>query len=45
MLADTNRLNRMEQALNAAKLDALICALSAYVVMTTGYWPVIGARL
>ncbi len=42
---DHERLERIQRALKEAQIDALVCALPAYVLMCSGYWPVIGASL
>ncbi len=42
---DTERLDRIAQALKADSLDAIVCALPAYVLLCSGYWPVVGASL
>jgi Xaa-Pro aminopeptidase len=40
-----SRKEMLQQALHAAGLDALICSLPANVLMTSGYWPVVGTSL
>jgi Xaa-Pro dipeptidase len=42
---DTERIERIQQALRKAELDALVCALPANVLMLSGYWPVVGTSL
>jgi len=42
---DTERLNRLRQAMSLARLDALVCARPADVLLLTGYWPVIGTAV
>lgn len=44
-MRDEERVNRIMSALRKAQLDSLICALPAYVLMTTGYWPVVGTSI
>lgn len=44
-MRDTQRIERIQAELKHARLDALVCALPDYVLMTTGYWPVIGTSL
>ena len=41
----TQRLARIRQALHEARLDALICALPANVLLLSGYWPVVGTAI
>lgn len=36
---------RIREALAEARLDAVVCALPANVLMLSGYWPVIGSSL
>jgi Xaa-Pro aminopeptidase len=42
---DPERRARVQQALKEFRLDALVCALPANVVMLTGYWPVVGSSV
>ena len=42
MPVDTERVERTQHALQAAKLDALVCRLPENVVMLSGYWPMNG---
>ena len=44
-MRDNERVNRICAALKRERLDALVCALPAYVLMNTGYWPVIGTSV
>jgi Xaa-Pro aminopeptidase len=39
---NVERIERIKSALQAAKLDALVCTLPENVLMLSGYWPVIG---
>src|SRR5512146_1632634 len=45
MTAGYERISRITDALGRAQLDAVVCALPAYVLMTTGYWPVVGTSI
>ncbi len=42
---DPERRARVQQALKEYRIDALVCALPANVVMLAGYWPVIGSSV
>src|SRR5689334_22040566 len=42
-MADNERRTRMQQAMEEARLDALILRLPENVLLTTGHWPMIGA--
>lgn len=42
MVRDNERVERVQGALDAAALDAVICALPSNVLLLTGYWPVVG---
>jgi Xaa-Pro aminopeptidase len=44
-MSDTERRERVRAALRDEKLDAVICALPVYVLLVSGYWPVIGNSL
>ncbi len=44
-MRDDERVRRICYALERDKFDALVCALPAYVLMCTGYWPVIGTSI
>jgi len=44
-MRDPERIQRIQDALNAHQLDAVVCALPAYVLMLSGYWPVVGTSL
>ena len=37
------RLDRMRQAMEAARLDALVLRLPENVLLLSGYWPMLGA--
>lgn len=39
------RIRRVQQALKDAQLDALFTTLPSYVLMLSGYWPVIGTAM
>ena len=39
------RIRRVQQALKDAQLDALFATLPSYVLMLSGYWPVIGTAM
>ena len=41
-MADNERIRRMREALRREDVNALVCTLPAYVLLTSGYWPVIG---
>lgn len=41
-MPDLERLRRIRSALALEQVDALVCTLPAYVLLTSGYWPVIG---
>jgi len=40
-----DRVARIQNALKGAELDAVICTLPSYVLMLSGYWPVIGTAV
>ena len=42
---DSERVERISQALRAEGLDAIVCTLPANVLLLTGYWPVIGSAI
>ena len=42
---DVERIDRIGQALGGARLDGLVCALPANVLMVSGYWPVVGTSI
>jgi Xaa-Pro dipeptidase len=42
---DEQRIDRNQQALKAAGLDALVCALPMNVLLLSGYWPVVGTSI
>jgi Xaa-Pro aminopeptidase len=44
-MRDSERIARIQDALKRAQLDALVCALPDFVLMSTGYWPVVGTSL
>ncbi len=39
------RIGRMSAALDAARMDAIVCSLPANVLLISGYWPVVGTSL
>ena len=39
------RIARIQEALSSTDLDAVLCTLPSYVLMLTGYWPVIGTAM
>lgn len=42
---DLERIDRIVRALGEAQVDGLICTLPVYVLLLTGYWPVVGASV
>ncbi|MGI9101219.1 MAG: M24 family metallopeptidase [Terriglobales bacterium] len=44
-MPDAERTERIQRALAAEKLDAVVCALPVYVLLLTGYWPVVGTSV
>ncbi len=44
-MRDRERVERIQQALTESALDAVVCALPAYVLLLSGYWPVVGTSL
>lgn len=44
-MIDGERISHITESLRRTGLDAVVCALPAYVLMATGYWPVIGASV
>lgn len=44
-MLDRDRILRLQTGLDRARLDAVVCALPAYVLMASGYWPVIGTSI
>ncbi len=45
MTRGAKRRQRIAEALRAADLDALLCALPTNVLLLSGYWPVVGSAL
>lgn len=41
-LPENERVRRIRQALEREDIDAVLCTLPAYVLLASGYWPVIG---
>jgi Xaa-Pro aminopeptidase len=39
------RIARIQEALSSNDLDAVLCTLPSYVLMLTGYWPIIGTAM
>src|SRR6185369_11467041 len=39
------RIARIQEALSSTDLDAVLCTLPSYVLMLTGYWPIIGTAI
>lgn len=44
-MRDDERVRRIVEVLRREHFDALVCALPAYVLMCTGYWPVVGTSI
>lgn len=44
-MRDPERIQRIQDSLRERGLDALVCALPAFVLMMSGYWPVVGTSL
>lgn len=44
-MSDSERVQRIRDALKSDNLDAVVCALPAYVLMLAGYCPVIGTSI
>jgi Xaa-Pro aminopeptidase len=42
---DQERIERIQKAIAAADLDALLCTLPSNVLMLSGYWPVVGSAI
>lgn len=45
LLEGRERIRRVQQALKDAQLDAVFATLPSYVLMLSGYWPVIGTAM
>jgi Xaa-Pro aminopeptidase len=45
MTRDEVRIERIQSALEEARLDAIICTLPINVLLISGYWPVVGASI
>lgn len=44
-MRDADRVARIQAALQAAQLDALVCVLPSNVLLVSGYWPVVGISI
>src|SRR5690348_13425503 len=42
---DRERVQRIQESLREAGLEAVVCALPANVLLLTGYWPVVGTSV
>lgn len=42
---DIERIERTQRALGEAQVDGVICTLPIYVLLLTGYWPVVGTSV
>jgi Xaa-Pro aminopeptidase len=42
---DEQRVESIREALNQQRLDAVVCSLPTYVLLISGYWPVVGTAL
>jgi Xaa-Pro aminopeptidase len=45
MARDSQRIGRIQQGLEEADLDAVVCSLPTNVLLLSGYWPVVGTSL
>ena len=45
MARDSERIDRIAQALREAGMDGLVCTLPANVLLLTGYWPITGTSI
>jgi Xaa-Pro aminopeptidase/Xaa-Pro dipeptidase len=44
-MRDHERIERIRRGLQRVQLDAVLCSLPDYVLLLSGYWPVIGASI
>ena len=44
-MRDHDRIERIRRGLQRVQLDAILCTLPDYVLLLSGYWPVIGASI
>ena len=44
-MRDRDRIERIRRGLQRVQLDAILCTLPDYVLLLSGYWPVIGASI
>ena len=44
-MRDHDRVDRIRRGLQRMQLDAILCTLPDYVLLLSGYWPVIGASI
>ena len=44
-MRDSERIERTRQGLRRVQLDAILCTLPDYVLLLSGYWPVLGASI
>jgi Xaa-Pro aminopeptidase/Xaa-Pro dipeptidase len=44
-MRDHDRIERIRRGLERVQLDAVLCTLPDYVLLLSGYWPVIGASI
>jgi Xaa-Pro aminopeptidase/Xaa-Pro dipeptidase len=44
-MRDPDRIDRIRQGLQRVQLDAILCTLPDYVLLLSGYWPVLGASI
>ena len=42
---DQARVEGIQQALEMAEMDAIVCTLPQHVLLLSGYWPVVGTAL
>src|SRR5574337_1854078 len=44
-MRDPERIERIRRGLRHVHLDAILCTLPDYVLLLSGYWPVVGASI
>jgi len=44
-MRDADRIDRIRHGLRRVQLDAILCTLPDYVLLLSGYWPVLGASI